>query len=749
MNHSCRPTLFATVTLCLGLPLLHSQPPAAASVSASATSEEAIRLPEFTTTTQRDTPYRSTDSISGARIRGELIDTPNSISVITREFMDEVAPVRLYDATRYVSSVTEGRGPTFQDRIIIRGFENDNRTVDNFQMIANANFDESLVERIEVVKGPNSIFAPTGTPGGSVNVITKSPIATERNVFTATVGRYDAQKISIDSTGPLLNGKMAYRIIGTFQDTDRQWDDSFLRQGIISPQFTYFFSPRSQVTVKYLFQNYTSWGDPRVLIDSSIAAGEPGRKAPGYGRTQRNGAEAWNERNTKVSKVSAFFNTAFRENISMRLAANYQNTREKDQLSSLIYPGTGNRYNPYTGIHTPNFTWSAPAGTTNYTATFSELYNPRSIARNSTFGRSWGQRVDVQNDYAANFKFNEVSSTTVAGWVLAHVWTDADSRVGTLPNFDLFNPIYGASATYPALFTTQTTNTVDTKQAYAMEKLGFFQDRAFVTAGASRLYVDNTSQNVRTNAPVEYLKDHKDTFFAGLLAKIPHVGSVYYSYSENANPVVLNNRPLWREGTQHEAGIKREFFNRRFSATLAWFDIQQNNVVIPNPEFQLNPTVPQFLLFDLTNDGWEFEVAGTLSKNWSLLGSLTAQNSRDSYKRRPRAIADRAGSLLVSYKFTETLLKDLNISVGASYTGDAAGDAPPATTILGVVAQPSFFVPAYTTVTLNASYRWSRYGLRLTIDNLLDKDYLYSSGARFAVAESPVRNFRLTFTASY
>jgi outer membrane receptor protein involved in Fe transport len=39
--------------------------------------------------------------------------------------------------------------------------------------------------------------------------------------------------------------------------------------------------------------------------------------------------------------------------------------------------------------------------------------------------------------------------------------------------------------------------------------------------------------------------------------------------------------------------------------------------------------------------------------------------------------------------------------------------------------------------------------VRLTVDNLLDKDYLYSSGARFAVAESPVRNFRLTFTSTF
>ena len=68
---------------------------------------------------------------------------------------------------------------------------------------------------------------------------------------------------------------------------------------------------------------------------------------------------------------------------------------------------------------------------------------------------------------------------------------------------------------------------------------------------------------------------------------------------------------------------------------------------------------------------------------------------------------------------------------------------------LGAVAQPSFFVSSYTTVTAGASYRWDKYTLRLTGDNMLDDDYLDSPGARFAVAQAPRPNARLNITATF
>lgn len=293
-------------------------------VATSDSDSETVVLPQFSISEERESDYRSRESTSASRIRGALIDTPQSVSVLTREFMNDVNPTRLYDATRYVAGVTEGRGPTFADRIIIRGFENDNRTVDNFFLNTTANFDESVVERVEVVKGPNAILSPTGTPGGSINVITKAPQFKHSATLTNTVGLYDAQRMSFDATDTVPGtSNLAYRFIGAVQDSDRNWDNSKLKQIVFSPQLTYRVSPHTSATLKYIYMDYCSWGDPRVLIDPSVTGNADGVVAAGFSRSGLNGANPDNYRKAFLNKVNLSMNSALTENISMRLAADY------------------------------------------------------------------------------------------------------------------------------------------------------------------------------------------------------------------------------------------------------------------------------------------------------------------------------------------------------------------------------------------------------------------------------------------
>ena len=186
--------------------------------------DDYVELSPFSVSTNRADRYRATDAISAVRIRSSLNDTGSSISVVTRKLMEDIGPGRLFDAVRYLAGVQEGRFYNFQDRVIMRGFENNNgRTVDNFVNDSGQNYEESLVDRIEVSKGPNAILSPAGTPGGSVNVITRSPKFTSQNSLTAIVKLYEAQKITLDLTDPVKAvPRLAYRLIGTAQDSQRE-----------------------------------------------------------------------------------------------------------------------------------------------------------------------------------------------------------------------------------------------------------------------------------------------------------------------------------------------------------------------------------------------------------------------------------------------------------------------------------------------------------------------------------------------
>jgi len=186
-------------------------------------------------------------------------------------------------------------------------------------------------------------------------VITKSPEFKRSTTVTGVVGLYDAGKVTVDSTGAITeNGPFAYRLIGVYQDTNRNWSDTHLRQKIIDPQITYKLSDRTQITLKYTYADYYSWGDPRVLVDSSVVNNAEAIKAVGFERDGLNGAEGWNGRNSYYNKGDLIVNTSLNDHISMRLAADYLYDRDVSELASLALPGTTNRYNPYTGILTPD-----------------------------------------------------------------------------------------------------------------------------------------------------------------------------------------------------------------------------------------------------------------------------------------------------------------------------------------------------------------------------------------------------------
>src|SRR6478609_5771559 len=239
-----QPAAWLALSLLSVLPVapLAAQSPAAPATPPPA--DEVVVLSPFTVSADNTDRYRAAEAISAVRVRTALIDTPSTISVITREMMDDLSPNRVFDVTKYIAGVQEGRGVQFQDRMIIRGFETQNgaRSVDNFLQSADAdNVEEAVIDRIEVTKGPNAILSPAGAPGGSLNIITKSPTFRAQNSIMAQVGMYDSQKAVLDMGGPLeAGGSLAYRLVASGQDSARYWSsDAKIRSWAVAPMFTW------------------------------------------------------------------------------------------------------------------------------------------------------------------------------------------------------------------------------------------------------------------------------------------------------------------------------------------------------------------------------------------------------------------------------------------------------------------------------------------------------------------------------
>lgn len=732
--------------------------------------DEVVELSAFTVSDSTADRYRAEDAVSAVRVRAPLIDTPSSISVITRAMMDDLAPTRVFDATRYIAGVQEGRGIQFQDRMIIRGFETQGgaRTVDNFLQSADAdNVDETVIDRIEVAKGPNAILSPAGAPGGSLNIITKSPTFHRQNSLTAMVGLFDAQKITLDMSGPLGASKdVAYRLIGSLQDTRQYWSaDAKTKHRSFAPMITWRISDKTQLTAKLIAADMWIFREPALILDPNTTASTSNPQiGPGFAYRSLNGTQPWSHNGTHNADIFTTLTTSQNEHLSTRVAANvryYFTDADQEFVNGL--PGLGNRYNPATGVLTQDYTWALAnsaqpynATTNPYVSTFSPYYNPAAIPVRGQIQWTRLKTANFQADELLKYKFGPIDSQTVVGFGYGRQY--ADNRVkdpGPLPAINLTQPIPSVYPAYPPNLTQDNGSSYTNEQTYINQRIGLFDNRLFLTGGYLHYSTDTETWNILTPSAHSILNDSKNLTNLSALWKIRDNVSVYYSHSKNASPSIANNLPLWKAGVQSEYGVKTEFFKKRLSINATYFEISQTNVTVPNPAYQNDPTQPQTLVSDLSNKGYEFELMGSLTSSLSAVATYSHLNMRDRLGRMVRGVADDNAALLLNYRFRESDVKGLSINGGINYSGKRAGDVPASNfTQLGVVEQVSFYLKPQYVDTIGVTYRLNeKYTFRLKVDNIFDQtDYIAVAGARSwgsGLTTATGRNIRFTTTYSF
>jgi iron complex outermembrane receptor protein len=723
---------------------------------------EIVELPKFSVSSERTDAYRATDALSAARIKSAIIDTPASINVITSDFIKDIGANSMLDATQYMPGISAGRisGTNgLADRMLIRGFENSGRTIDNIATSYQAQVNPELIDRIEIVKGPNAILSPTGSPGGALNVLTKRPLFTSQNDLVLEAGRYFANKATFDSTGP-VSDSLAYRFVGSYQDAK-----SFVPGSIVSwdvnPSLLYKISPTAQIIFRYTHQDWKSHGTAAVP-SSTVSASPlipqggyvtPDNLAPGIRYDGRNGVfPSWALRSDKVDAFNAEFTAALGNNINMRVAAatNTDSFVEDDVFQD--YGNSGNSfYDPYTGIYTPLLKWSLDSTTGKYVPTAAAWTDPTAIPVYGDLTVTKYTDSMLQNDFAGRWDFNGITLSPVVGWMYRDRHGDNWERQKFEGTVNILVP-HPDVTHYPRsaydLIDTDIKESQKTYQIYAYTQAGFLNDRLLISGGVSRITVDNWSVDHNSSDAKSTLKGSHYTYSAGALFKVQKNVSVYYSYSSNAQATNAGrgSPPRWRDGKQYEQGVKAEFFNQRLSFTAAHFSIAQNNISTPNPLRALDPNQPAVLFQNQTNNGVEFEMVGGLTKDLSIIASYANMHLRDTLGRRVRNVPDETSNILLNYH----VQKNTSVFIGLNHVGDTAAEtAPSSLTALGAIKQVSVYVPPRTIVNAGGSYRWDHLLFSLNVDNVFDKKGIWQASGRTALVGFTPINVKATVRYSF
>ncbi|MBR0751751.1 TonB-dependent receptor [Bradyrhizobium jicamae] len=686
-------------------------------------------------------PYKVDRVQASGKFPEPLLNTPKTITVLSKEVLEDKNATSLREVGRSTAGVTLGSGEggnAFGDRFFIRGFDARNDVfIDGIRDPAVSIRENFFTEQIEILRGPASSYAGRGTAGGAINIVTKQ--AADYNFTNAdtTFGTDRTKRVTFD-TNQVISPTFSVRTGGMFQDanvagrnyvTDDRWG------GFISTKYT----PTNDIKIT---TNY-------VHTDLS---GLPDFGVPWYRQGNTPVTEAGIPRQNWYGFVNRDFQTA-RQDFGT-LTGEYKVTdsitltsRTRAEHSLLAYIGT-----------LPNSPVTTNPDPTKWTFTAAP--------------QSRNQWVDVlANQEEATFKYNtgSVRHTTAVGLEVSNERVGIDRYTGlaseaagagafnpngSLPGQSIYFPTYTFTAfnTLPSLSGNPTRYNVDSKALYVIDTANW-QDTIILNGGVRYDGYDLRSSNNTASAKVN--SDFVN-YNGGIVFKPVPIGSLYAAYATSTNPFgsELDGTATDYGGVPPsattilgpernraaEVGTKWELFDRHLLVTGALFQTEKKNA-----RETVNGVLASGAAYQV--EGIDLEVSGNITDRWSVFGGLVLMKSKVTQSAlasniglQMANIAHESFSLLSKYKFDG----DWELGGQAVYRSKIYGGTFGANT--GTVLPSYWRFDAFVEKKIDQHWSVKFYAQNLT--NKLYYDTLYRSATPF-VAVAPGRAFYLVTSAKF
>jgi len=681
-----------------------------------------VVLPPVTVEAQRQTvetawgPARgfvAARSASATKTDTPLAETPQSISVVTREEMTTRNVRNIAEALAYTPGVRAGTMGASNgyggDSTSIRGFGGDgtagpssNEYIDGMRLKGTgyvmSGIDPFAFERVEVIKGPASVLYGQSTPGGLVNMVSKRPSDTPFGEIELQTGSHDRLQGSVDFGDRLDQaGTLSYRLSALAFDAGTQTDFTDRKRLTIAPSLTW--TPPSGDTSLTILTRYqkddfggtplnwlpavgTVLANPFGQIDRSFFAGDPN-----YMR--------WQRENYALGYI---FEHQFDETWTVR--QNFRYTR-----NNLDHQGV-------------------------YIST---MANARTANRQAFGMIEHGDDTTLDNQVQANLRTGPVRHTVLAGLDGQIMKNDTD-RVLQSPaaTIDVFNPTYYRN--FPVTPYQRTEGETQQYGLYLQDQLKW--DRLIFVLGLRQDWAENGSTNLLTNTSTNQ-KDDKLTKRGAVMYQFASGFSPYLSYSESFDPTsatLFGNVPAKpTEGQQYEIGVKYQPPGYNSFITASAFDLTRQNVTtrdLVNLGFSTQTG-------EVRSRGLELEAKASLAEGFNLTAGYTlldteVTDSNDTATGITGAVVTRKGkaltkvprhaaSLWADYSFQAgSTLNGFGFGGGLRYTGETFGDDA-----------NSFKVPSFTLVDAMLRYdlsaldaRLAGWHVTLNATNLFDEEYV-------------------------
>ncbi len=643
--------------------------------------------------------YAATRSATVTKTDTPLIETPQSVSVVTADRIEAIGATRLKDALAYtpgVNSAPWGEESQY-DWIYLRGFDayspgfyKDGLQLRNAGTWGVWQTENYGAERIEIFRGPSSVLYGQNGPGGLVNVVSKRPSSEPSKELQLQLGSHQRRQLAGDFTGPLNeDGTLLYRAIGLVRDAEISVGGMPDDRVFLAPSLTWRPSSGTSLTVL-----------SEIL---RMRVGSSWNSYPSVGTLLPNP-------NGRIPIGTSVGERDFSRYHQDQWMLGYLLAHRIDDTWTLRQNARYGRFDvDYRTFYNGQFV-EVDAGDPGNPANFR-------LMERTPFGSEEDTRSLLVDTHAqAQWHVGDWQHTLLVGLDYQRTRIDTLARYGgTADPIDLYAPVYGSAVTLNDPYIDSGT-TLSQTGLYVQDQAKLGQSWVFTAAGRyddSRITVDDRLAGSSSRQP-----DHQFTGRAGVVYLAPSGWAPYLSYAQSYFPSTTRDvatGALFKPetGSQWEAGVRYQPPGGKATYSAAVFDLRRRNYVSYSADYTETRQIGEVQV-----RGLEFEAVGrpmpqlnlTAAYSWTPKADVTSSNTPAEIGKQLNAVARHQLALWADYRFSN----GFKAGLGARYTGSTRGSQEAAPVP----------IPAYTLVDAMLGYAYGPWSFALNARNLTDKTYV-------------------------
>ncbi|MDN2487719.1 TonB-dependent siderophore receptor [Kosakonia sacchari] len=646
------------------------------------------------TTPTNDTVVVTSQMQSGAtKLETPDIETPQAVSIVTRQQYEEQGAISVRQAVSYTPGVYSnqiGASNRF-DYIVLRGFSDgslDNVYLDGLKMMGDTNSHSSLVidpwflDSVEVVRGPASVLYGRSSPGGIVALNSRKPSFDPGGEVKLFAGNNNQRGAAFDVTGPVDdNDRVAVRLTGMTRYADSQFDHLKEQRYAIAPSLTWRITDHTRLELMAYLHRDPEGGSHSGLPYEGTVVPHAGKK---ISNTFFEGEDDYDKYDRRENMVGYNVEHAFDSGWSVRQKLRYLHTTV--DLNQVYASG-----------------W----------------LNDSELKRGYSGSDESLSAVTLDNQIDGSIDTGVINHRLLFGVDYQRRSNNVTASTGNFPAIDAFHPVYGADPLSISVYSREK-HKLEQTGIYAQDQMSL--DRWRLTLGGRHDQVKITNVN-KINDTSDTLDKNHFSSRAALMYLFDSGFAPYVSYSTAFTPTSFTDeygkilQPM--KGKQWEAGLKFQPEGSQTMYSASVYRINQENIAT-----KVEPTDPYRSIGEIESEGVELEAVGQLTDTLRLQAAYTYNDIRykkssaqEQGKRAVYAPRNQASAWL-SYDVKEGALNGLTVGSGVRYVNGITSDR-----------QNTHTLPSYTLVDLAVGYDLSHVGLKglsaqVNVNNLTDKRYV-------------------------